>query len=108
MTVNQTIRQTRKVRAYFRQSVVQKWGQGQQSHLYPHSVGGRQTFLNEMTPATLYRGTATPVWQRPLHLVVVVTRVTFPGGNNVSFRFLIFEATAACGIFSGKAAPSAL
>jgi len=29
MTVNQTIRQTRKVIAYFRQSVVQKWGQGQ-------------------------------------------------------------------------------
>jgi hypothetical protein len=29
MTVNQTIRQTRKVIAYFRRSVVQKWGQGQ-------------------------------------------------------------------------------
>ena len=29
MTVNQTIRQTRKVIAYFRQSVVQNWGQAQ-------------------------------------------------------------------------------
>jgi len=29
MTVNQTIRQTRKVIAYFRHSMVQKWGQGQ-------------------------------------------------------------------------------
>src|SRR6266404_6613118 len=31
-----------------------------------------------------------------------------PGGKSVSFRFLIFEATAACGIFSGRAVPSAL
>jgi len=31
-----------------------------------------------------------------------------PGGASVPFRFLIFEATAACGISSGRAVPSAL
>jgi N-methylhydantoinase B/oxoprolinase/acetone carboxylase alpha subunit len=38
MTVNQTIRQTRKVIAYFRHSMVQKWGQGHSkaSQCYPN------------------------------------------------------------------------
>src|ERR1039457_4493055 len=31
-----------------------------------------------------------------------------PGGKSVSFRFLIFEVTAACGIISGRSVPSAL
>src|ERR1022692_4326763 len=30
-----------------------------------------------------------------------------PGGKSVSFRFLIFEATAACAIISGRSVPSA-
>jgi len=53
MTVNQTIRQTRKVIAYFRHSMVQKWGQGQLTNklVFLTVVLGAFTFIQTILMA---------------------------------------------------------